>query len=165
YDDQFLLRTGLIDAPTYLKLIGRTLNQVLATPGRLSHSVGQASFDAWTRYYRPDENTLNATVSYYTKGALVALGLDLSLRQLPPHEDAAPSLDGVMQRLWQLGRPIEEADVAQALQDEAGGRKPPQALASSWAALLQEWVHGTQDLPLSTLLRALGVDTISRAAP
>jgi predicted metalloprotease with PDZ domain len=44
-------------------------------------SVAQASFDAWVKYYRQDENTPNATVSYYTKGALVALCLDLTLRQ------------------------------------------------------------------------------------
>ena len=52
----------------------------MQTPGRLVQSVAQASFDAWVKYYRQDENTPNATVSYYTKGALVALCFDLSLR-------------------------------------------------------------------------------------
>lgn len=168
YDDQFLLRTGLIDAPTYLKLLGKTINQVLATPGRLSYSVGQASFDAWTRYYRPDENSANATVSYYTKGSLVALGLDLALRQLPAVQGRKPSLDGVMQALWQLQRPIQQADVAQALADEAqhlpglmpfkAGTTPLQA----WQNLLDRWTEGCDDLPLQTLLTQHGISWSSK---
>lgn len=169
YDDQFLLRTGLIDASTYLKLLSKTINQVLATPGRLDYSVAQASFDAWTRYYRQDENTANATVSYYTKGALVALALDLTLRQLPPVKaDASdsPTLDGVMLRLWKLGRPITQGDVASALADEAGNAPPASVFASptgadlhgSWRALLDHWTEGCEDLPLASLLRTQGVD-------
>ncbi|HWH73492.1 MAG TPA: peptidase M61, partial [Methylibium sp.] len=80
YDDLLLRRCGLLDDARYLKLVAKTLNQVLGTPGRKQQSVAQASFDAWTKYYRPDENTVNATVSYYTKGSLVALALDLTLR-------------------------------------------------------------------------------------
>lgn len=171
YDDQFLLRTGLIDAATYLKLLSKTVNQVLATPGRLSYSVGQASFDAWTRYYRPDENTANATVSYYTKGSLVALALDLALRELPASSKAHPSLDGVMQRLWQLARPITQADVAQALADEAG--RYPQMLpvkagtpvVAAWQTLLDKWTEGCDELPLQHLLDRLGVAWSSKAAP
>lgn len=171
YDDQFLLRTGLIDAATYLKLLGKTVNQVLATPGRLSYSVAQASFDAWTRYYRPDENTANATVSYYTKGSLVALALDLALRELPASNKAHPSLDGVMQRLWQLGRPIQHRDVAQALADEAGqpplisASKPETPLVDAWQAVLDRWTETCEELPLQALLDKLGIAWNSKAAP
>lgn len=171
YDDQFLLRTGLIDQPTYLKLLTKTINQVRTTPGRFSHSVGQASFDAWTRYYRPDENTANATVSYYTKGALVGLALDLCLRLLPATEAGQPSLDGVMKALWALKRPITEADVAQTLSDVAGLPPDTEALrnadaaAPSWQALLHRWTEGCDELPLPRLLAAVGVQWLSKAAP
>jgi len=162
FDDAILLRAGLINAQTYLKLLNKTLNQVLATPGRHMQSVAQASFDAWLRLYRPDENTANTTVSYYSKGALVALALDLSLRTLNNTNSSASkaSLAGVMRRLWALQRPIEGADVAQALQDEAGGPPPSHAghaTHADWQSLLSHWVHGTDDLPLQSLLQQMGV--------
>ncbi len=172
YDDQFLLRTRLIDASTYLKLLAKTINQVHNTPGRLQYSAAQASFDAWTRYYRQDENTANATVSYYTKGALIALALDLALRLLPEIEGKRPSLDGVMQRVWQLARPITHADVAEALTAEACSAPVPAAAhpttghtAADWAQLLHDWAEGCQDLPLESLLRAHGVDYAAKPAP
>ncbi len=142
YDDLFLRRTGLIDEARYLLLLAKTINQVQATPGRKVQSVAQASFDAWVKYYRPDENTANATVSYYTKGSLVALAFDLTLRQ------SGGSLDGVMRRLWALKRGITEADIKQALAQEAG-----RSLDTEFKA----WVHGTDDLPLAKLLAQQGL--------
>jgi predicted metalloprotease with PDZ domain len=172
YDDQFLLRTQLIDADTYLKLVAKTLNQVLATPGRHRYSLGQASFDAWTRYYRPDENTANATVSYYTKGALVGLALDLSLRLLPAHRGEQPTLDAVMLHLWQLGRPIDEVDVAQALATVAGqapqavsGKSLPKDTLAAWTELLKRWTEGCEDLPLNALLQSHGVAWQAKGGP
>jgi predicted metalloprotease with PDZ domain len=169
YDDQFLLRTGLIDATTYLKLLTRTIQQVQATPGRHTYSLGQASFDAWTRYYRPDENTANATVSYYAQGSLVALALDLALRLLPAVSGDAPTLDGVMHSLWQLRHPITHDDIAQALSAQTG--QAPTVLrehgidASSWPELLHRWTETTEALPLAPLLRAHGVAWSEKPAP
>jgi predicted metalloprotease with PDZ domain len=144
YDDLVLLRAGLVDMPRYLKLLAKAVNAVAATPGRFLQSLAEASFDAWVKYYRSDENTPNATVSYYQKGSLVALALDLSLRQ------RGADLDDVMRLLWQRsgGGPIAESDIAQALRD-AGGR--------AFDAELQAWVHGTEELPLAGLLASCGV--------
>ncbi|MGY0197295.1 M61 family metallopeptidase [Leptothrix sp. BB-4] len=149
YDDLFLLRAGLIDEARYLKLLAKTINQVLATPGRHVQSAAQASFDAWLKYYRPDENTANATVSYYTKGALVALVLDLRLRG-----EGRGTLDQVMRRLWQRSGaadghdgPVTHDDIAEALQ-AVGKRRDPQA----WARELDALVRGTDELPLASLL-------------
>src|SRR5689334_6493896 len=80
YDDLLLLRSGVIDAPRYLKLLATTITGVLGSPGRAVQSVAAASFDAWVKYYRGDENTPNSTISYYAKGSLVALAFDLTLR-------------------------------------------------------------------------------------
>jgi predicted metalloprotease with PDZ domain len=149
YDDLLLRRAGLIDDETYLKLLAKTINQVQQTPGRRVQSLAEASFDAWIKYYRPDENTPNATVSYYTKGALVGLCLDLSLRT-----EGAGSLDAVLRMLWRRSRggPIDEADVRAALA-EVGAR--------DHAAELDAWVHGTDELPLSALLERHGVETLA----
>ena len=146
YDDLFLLRTGLIDAARYLRLVARTVGGVLGAPGRQVQSVAQSSFDTWVKYYRADENTPNATISYYTKGALVALALDLTLRG-----EGRGSLDDVMRTLWTAsgGGPIDEGRIAAALQ-RVGGR--------SYASELAAWVHGTGDLPLPGLLARAGVD-------
>jgi predicted metalloprotease with PDZ domain len=170
YDDLILRRCGLIDEAKYLQLVAKTINQVLGTPGRLVQSVAQASFDAWVKYYRPDENTLNATVSYYTKGSLVALLLDLSLRR-----EGHGSLDEVMRGLWarsaaaggsesshakgarsgktsarnpRPGGPITEADITAVL-EEVSGR--------SYAVELANWVHGTGELPLREALAGMGI--------
>jgi len=144
YDDLLLRRAGLIDDATYLKLLGKTIAQVQQTPGRHVQSVAQASFDAWTKYYRQDENTPNATVSYYGKGALVALCLDLSLRQ------QGHTLDALLRGLYtrcQAG-PMREQDVLDELQALTG---------RSWRKELQAWVHSTAELPLAPLLQAHGI--------
>ena len=144
YDDLLLLRAGLIDAPRYLRLLAKTLSAVLATPGRRLQSVAESSFDAWVKYYRSDENTPNATVSYYAKGSLVALALDLSLRA------GGATLDQAMRRLWAAsgGGAIDEADIALALQQVAG---------RTLDAELAAWVHGSDDLPLRPLLARTGI--------
>ena len=97
YDDLFLLRSGLISTPQYLKLLTKTMNQVLRGSGRHKQSVADSSFDTWIKYYRQEENAPNAIVSYYTKGALVALTLDLTLRQ---QSRGKHSLDSIMRALW-----------------------------------------------------------------
>ncbi|RGE45974.1 M61 family peptidase [Comamonas testosteroni] len=147
YDDLFLRRAGLLDNAQYLKLITRTINQVLQTPGRQVQSVAEASFDAWVKYYRQDENTANHTVSYYTKGSLVALCLDLALRAHGSH-----SLDDVMRTLWQQtqGGPISEAHVLAVVT-----RLGSEAIAEQ----LRGWVHSTDDLPLRELLAQHGINT------
>ena len=145
YDDLLLRRAGLIDDASYLKLITKTVNQVLQTPGRTVQTVAQASFDAWVKYYRQDENTPNATVSYYTKGSLVALCLDLALRR-----EGYTTLDDVMRALWQrsAGGPMSEADLRAVLR-ELGGR--------AFDEELDQWVHSTAELPLAQLLAGQGV--------
>ena len=145
YDDLLLRRAGLIDDTTYLKLVTKTIHQVLQTPGRAVQTVAQASFDAWVKYYRQDENTPNATVSYYTKGSLVALCLDLALRR-----GGKSTLDDVMRALWQrcAGGPMSEADLRAVLKELSG---------RSFDAELAQWVHSTAELPLAELLAGQGV--------
>ena len=156
YDDLLLRRAGLLDNAGYLKLLNKTINQVMQTPGRLVQSVAESSFDAWVKYYRQDDNTPNATVSYYTKGALVALCIDLTLRAegQPPGN---ATLDEVMRALWLRCKagPMREADVLEVLQS-IGKR--------SFTPELARWVHGRAELPLKELLQQHGVAVLEEPA-
>jgi predicted metalloprotease with PDZ domain len=152
YDDLLLNRARLIDDATYLKMLNKTINQVMQTPGREVQSVAQASFDAWVKYYRQDENTPNATVSYYTKGSLVALCLDLTLRA-----EGKTTLDDVMRGLWlrTQGGPMTEADLCSVLAELSG---------RSFAQEIAQWVHTTTELPIKELLEAQGVAVLEEPA-
>ncbi len=153
YDDLLVRRAGLIDESTHLQLLAKTINQVLQTPGRLVQSVAEASRDAWIKYYRIQENTPNATVSYYTKGALVALCLDLTLRA-----EGHTTLDAVMAALYQhcQGGPMKMGDLRRVL--KRLGRR-------AFDDELQAWVHGTADLPLRPLLEQHGIQWQEETAP
>lgn len=145
YDDLLLVRADLLPFNDYLQLLSKTINQVQHTPGRLLHSLAQASFEAWNKYYRPDSNTQNITVSYYTKGALLACCLDLAIRQ-----SSIATLDDVMRELYALcyqqGRGMTEADVLEVVRTVAD---------DTVAQRLQRWIHDTEDLPLLAALQAL----------
>jgi predicted metalloprotease with PDZ domain len=154
YDDLALARSGLIDAARYLELLGHAITNVLRTPGRHRQSVGDSSFDAWIKFYRQDENSPNALVSYYAKGALVALALDLTLRQA-----GRIALDDVMRALWErygrAGVGVPE-DGIEAIVGELAG--------ADMRAFFERHVDGTDDPPLERLLDAFGVDWHVRAA-
>ncbi|HEX6002990.1 MAG TPA: PDZ domain-containing protein [Burkholderiales bacterium] len=154
YDDLALVRSGLIDPPRYLELLGRTITSVLRTPGRQLQSIAESSFDAWIKFYRPDENAPNAGISYYWKGSLVALALDLLLRK-----DWRTSLDAVLRTLWQrhgrTGVGVPEGGIERIVEELAGAALRP---------FFDHFVHGTEDPPLGALLDAFGIDWHLRAA-
>jgi predicted metalloprotease with PDZ domain len=160
YDDLALVRSGVIGIDDYLGLLGKTLANVLRGSGRLKQSVAESSFDAWTKYYRQDENAPNAIVSYYAKGSLIALALDLQLRA---GTDGAASLDDVMRLLWQrhglTGVGVPEDGIFAAVREVGGER-----LGVRLAKWLQKAVEGCEDLPLARLLRPFGVSLRAAAA-
>ena len=149
YDDLALLRSGAITEKDWLELVARNIDNVLRGPGRLTQSLAESSFDAWSKYYRPDENTPNAVVSYYAKGALVALALDLTLRA---GTHGKVSLDDVMRALWERhgksGVGVGD-DTIRTIAEELSGMKLQRFFADA--------VHGTADLPLAKLLRPFGI--------
>jgi predicted metalloprotease with PDZ domain len=150
YDDLLLLRAGLIDEARYLKLLARSVSHVLTSQGAKVESVANASFNAWIKYYRADENTPNSTVSYYIKGSTIALAIDLMLRG-----QTQRSLDDVMRTLWQrwLRRePGVQEDEMPALIEHVAGRR-----VKGLKELFASAVHGTEPPALHTLLAAAGI--------
>ncbi len=97
YDDLILARTGLATPDEFLGLLGKTINGVEAAPGRLVQSLRDSSWDTWIKHYRPDENSTNSRISYYTKGAVVAFLLDAEIRRATNN---GSSLDDVMRDMW-----------------------------------------------------------------
>jgi predicted metalloprotease with PDZ domain len=156
YDDLALVRSGLITERSYLELLGRTITRVLRGAGRLRQSVAESSFDAWTKFYKQDANAANAIVSYYAKGSLIALALDLKLRS---ETDGKISLDDVMKECWarwgETGEGMPE-DGFESVAIEVSGLD----LGDFFDAL----VRGTGELPLEALLSTHGVRYCLRAA-
>lgn len=97
FDDYLLHTSGIIDEKRYLKLLGDTLSRVERGAGQYQQSVTESSFLAWTKFYQQNENAPNSIVSYYAKGALIALSLDLMLRLQSDHK---LTLARVMKELW-----------------------------------------------------------------
>jgi predicted metalloprotease with PDZ domain len=97
YNDLTLLRAGLIDGKKFLAMQADNIKRLESVPGRLAQSLEESSFDAWIRLYRPHENNLNSTVSYYLKGHVVAGMLDAYLRGTTA---GAKGLDDVLKYLW-----------------------------------------------------------------
>jgi predicted metalloprotease with PDZ domain len=124
--------------------------------GRLKQSVTESSFDAWTKYYRQDENAANAIVSYYNKGALVALALDITIRQ---RTQGSKSLDDVMRALWQrngrTGTGVEEDGIERIACEITG---------LDLKEFFDRALRGTTDLPIAELLAHVGVTFSLRPA-
>jgi predicted metalloprotease with PDZ domain len=156
YDDLSLVRSGRIDTLSYLDLLARVITRVQRGSGRGKQTLEESSFDAWTKFYKADENAPNAIVSYYSKGALVALALDLLIRR---DSGGKKSLDHLMQALWERhGRPdvgVGEGDI-EALAQEITGL--------DLAGFFDDALRGTGELPLPELLQELGIGYRLRAA-
>lgn len=153
YDDLMLLRAGVIEVPAYLDLLAETATRLQRNPGRHVQTLADASIEAWTKHYQPDEFTPNATVSYYVKGALAALCLDLHLRQ---HGTA--TLDDVMRAIWKEygchGKPVPEGGLEAAACQVSGLALKP---------LFDRWLRSTEELPLAQALQTFGVRAEQRA--
>lgn len=150
YDDLALVRGGIISITSYLELLGQMITRVIRGKGRLIQSVADSSFDAWTKFYKQDENSINAIVSYYAKGALLALCLDLTIRK---HSHDATTLDDVMRYLWlhygknNIG--VAEGQI-EAIASEISGM--------DLSAFFESYLYGVEELPLSSLLKDFGIN-------
>jgi len=153
YDDLFVLRAGVIDAPTYLDALAEQATRLQRSPARTRHTLADASFETWIKYYQPDENSLNASTNYYVKGALAALCVDLRLRR-----DTAATLDDVMRALWtrygREGRGVPEGGLETVAADVSGLDLRP---------LFDQLLRSTEELPLEASLADFGVKAELRA--
>ena len=150
YDDLQLFRSKRIDLKTYLRLVAVNWNGILRGPGRKKQSLADSSFDAWTKYYQADENTPNAVVSYYGKGALLALGLDLQIRAFSRNKK---SLDDLMRLLWNTHgvsmNGISEDGLDTLLEKLLGD-----GFTKIWHDMKSRYIFGIEDIPLQKWLNS-----------
>ena len=156
YDDLALVRCGLISQPEYLELLGRSITSLLRTPGRARQSVSEASLDAWIKYYRQDENSPNSQVSYYLKGSLIALCLDLLIRN---RTRGRRSLDHVMQALW-----VRYGRTAAGVAEDGVERLAEEVSGLRLRAFFDRALRSTEELPLRQLLATVGIEMQLRPA-
>jgi len=104
YENKIMLNAGLIDADTFINNLATAVANVENTPGAKVQTVAEASFDAWIKFYRPNENSNNATISYYSKGEVVGLIMDLEIAQATK---GAKSLDDVMKAMYLQGKTLK----------------------------------------------------------
>ncbi len=157
YDWRVLRLSRLCTVGEYLDHLASEIGYLDQTPGRLLQSLEDASFDAWIKLYRPDENSINSAISYYRKGELVCALLDVEIRA---RTAGKASLDRVLLLLWNEygapGRPVPE-DGMQALFERAAGVRLDD--------LFDAWIRGVAEIDLATSLAKVGlvVERSSRA--
>jgi predicted metalloprotease with PDZ domain len=155
YTDLMLRRAGLVTRERYLERLALSIARLQALPGRSHQSLDEASFDTWIRFYRPDENTPNSQISYYQKGALVGLLLDLEIRRASSNER---SLDDVMRTLWErygrrdAGFPESGAGGVEAIAEEVAG--------TPLHEFFERAVRGTEELEYERYLAVAGLTLV-----
>jgi predicted metalloprotease with PDZ domain len=158
YDNLIIQRTGAISEVDYLKILQGEINLIANQKGDKIQAVTEASFDAWIKYYRPNENSSNATISYYNKGALLAAMLDLAIIHKTNGEK---SLDDVLRNTYiayykKKGRGFTSKEFKEALEKEYG---------ESLDDFYSKYVNGTQEVDCAKFLAYAGLELVNRANP
>lgn len=156
YDDLLVRRAGLFDRKEYYSRLAKTIDRLQGTPGRRVQDLESSSFDAWIKFYRPDENALNARISYYVKGALVAFVLDAKIRGATKD---TKSLDDVMRRAYALysgERGYTDAEFREVVREVAGTN------VRDWLA---ETLSSTEELEIDLALAYFGLRFAEPTSP
>ncbi|NQV15274.1 M61 family metallopeptidase [bacterium] len=149
YDELILQRVGIRDKDDYLDVIKDEINELESRPGRQHQAVTEASFDAWIKYYRPNEHSNNSSISYYNKGHLLGLLLDVKIIAAT---EGKTSLDNLMMALYQDFALKEKGYTSKDVQlacEKASGLKLD--------AFFQDYVYGSKSLPYQKVLNLAGI--------
>jgi predicted metalloprotease with PDZ domain len=149
YESLLTRRAGFVTPTEVLAEKAAGIQQLQSRPGRFETSVEEASFDAWIKYYRPDENAINNQISYYDKGDLVNMMLDLTIRA---SSNGAKSLDDVMRYLYteyfKKGKNYTPADYQKAAEMMAG---------KSLEDFFSRYVRGREEIDYNSILSPFGL--------
>ncbi|QQR98515.1 MAG: PDZ domain-containing protein [Sphingobacteriales bacterium] len=154
YDDLTCYRAGVFSKEEYLEIVEKLINEVVNHPGNDVQTLAEASFDAWIKYYRQTENSINSEVSYYRKGAVVALLIDLYLIY---YSDAKYCLDNIMQILFaESQKPnysgLTKERIIQVLQ---------QFVDFDWNDFYENYIENTRPLPVEDIFNSMEFSCIN----
>ncbi len=155
YDDVTLARAGVIEPQKYLDIVAQNVSRLLQNTGRLKQSAAESSFDAWTKFYKQDASATNNIVSYYTKGGVIALGLDLLLRKA---SNNSVNLDTLMRLLWEHYGVDEKGTPDDVIQNLCKTH-----FDIDVSDYLNRVVYGTEDVDLISFVSEMGVRFNTRA--
>ncbi|MCG8017804.1 MAG: PDZ domain-containing protein [Candidatus Thiodiazotropha sp. 'RUGA'] len=150
YDELMLVRSGVISKQDYFEMLAETVTRVMRGSGRLKQTLEESSFDVWTKFYKQDENAPNAIVSYYAKGALFALLLDLTIRL---QSNGRFSLDQVMREMW-----LRYGKQAKGVPENAIEKVVADVTSLDLQSLFDLGLRSTTELPLTDCLAEFGVE-------
>jgi predicted metalloprotease with PDZ domain len=150
YDLLIPLRAGIYDQQEFLAELSKEITRFMMTPGRLVQALSESSFDAWIKLYRPDANSTNSQISYYLKGEMVTLLLDLLIRD---RTKGTKSFDDVLVAMWeQFGKSetgFTEAQLKQIIESIAN---------QDLTEFYDRYIHGVEELPFNDYLAAVGIE-------
>ena len=150
YDLIIPRRAGIYDAKEFLAELSKEITRFITTPGRLVQPLSESSFDAWIKLYRPDANSANSQISYYLKGEMVTLLLDLLIRD---RTNGAKSFDDVLVAMWeQFGKAeigFSESQLKNIIESVAN---------QDLTEFYDRYIHGVEELPFNEYLNPLGVE-------
>lgn len=152
YELLLLVRSGLLSQKEFFASLTREIDDLMRTPGRRVQSLSQASFDAWIKYYRPDENSRNSSVSYYIKGCVVGCMLDLELRR---RSAGSVSLDDVMAAMWK-----QTQNTGAGLEEQGFEELVSEVLGQKLDSFFDRYVHGTEEIDYSSFFLTVGLELL-----
>ena len=150
YDVNIPYRAGIYDQGEFLKNLSQEITRYLTTPGRNIQPLSESSWDAWIKLYRPNENTPNSQMSYYLKGEMVSLLLDLLIRT---RHNNQRSLDDVLRQMWERFGKAEigftALELKQVIEAVAG---------EDLTDFFNRYIHGLDELPFNHYLEPFGLE-------
>ncbi|MDZ4711521.1 MAG: peptidase M61 [bacterium] len=153
YDNIFLRRSGILNNEEYFEFVDVEVNDVMRYKGQYRQSLAESSFDAWIRYYRRNENSNNSEISYYTKGALVAIMLNIEIIK---STDAKRSLDDALRMLYE----DYKKDTSKGYTPERVKEICEEVSGKNLDGFWQKYINGTDELPFGTYLEDCGLQLV-----
>jgi predicted metalloprotease with PDZ domain len=148
YDEISLLRTKILTPEQYLSLFSQNITKLKRCNGRFKQSIAESSFDAWTKFYKQDENATNSIVSYYSKGALLAFLLDIEIRIATKD---SKTLDDIVRYIWDNFRD-------DGLQNDSVKLAIEKLTSKDFTKFFNSYVYGVKELPLEGAFKYVGIE-------